>query len=86
LPENFFLKNSFLLSNPQYPFDKDTPDTFVFLQAGVAKLVDAPDLGSGAARRGGSSPSTRTNLIPLTKELLLSKHLTTLSKSQLVLL
>jgi hypothetical protein len=23
-------------------------------------LVDAPDLGSGAARRGGSSPSTRT--------------------------
>ncbi len=86
MPENFFLKNSFLLSNPQYPFDKDTPDTFVFLQAGVAKLVDAPDLGSGAARRGGSSPSTRTNLIPLTKELLLSKHLTTLSKSQLVLL
>ena len=30
--------------------------------AGVAKLVDAPDLGSGAARRGGSSPSTRTKL------------------------
>ena len=29
-------------------------------RAGVAKLVDAPDLGSGAARRGGSSPSTRT--------------------------
>jgi len=28
--------------------------------AGVAKLADAPDLGSGAARRGGSSPSTRT--------------------------
>ena len=27
----------------------------------MAKLVDAPDLGSGAARRGGSSPSTRTN-------------------------
>ena len=26
----------------------------------MAKLVDAPDLGSGAARRGGSSPSTRT--------------------------
>ena len=31
--------------------------------AGVAKLADAPDLGSGAARRGGSSPSTRTTLI-----------------------
>lgn len=28
--------------------------------AGVAKLVDALDLGSSAARRGGSSPSTRT--------------------------
>jgi len=28
----------------------------------VAKLVDVPDLGSGAARRGGSSPFTRTNV------------------------
>ena len=28
--------------------------------AGVAKLVDVPDLGSGAVRHGGSSPSTRT--------------------------
>lgn len=28
--------------------------------AGVAELADAPDLGSGALRRGGSSPSTRT--------------------------
>jgi hypothetical protein len=26
-------------------------------------LVDAPDLGSGAARRGGSSPFTRTIFI-----------------------
>ena len=26
----------------------------------MAKLADAPDLGSGAVRRGGSSPSTRT--------------------------
>ncbi len=33
------------------------------LNAGVAELVDAPDLGSGAARRGGSSPFTRTNSI-----------------------
>ena len=32
-------------------------------EAGVAKLVDAPDLGSGAARRGGSSPSTRTTKV-----------------------
>jgi len=30
--------------------------------AGVVKLVDTPDLGSGAARCGGSSPSTRTTL------------------------
>ena len=29
--------------------------------AGVAKLVDVPDLGSGAARHGGSSPSARTD-------------------------
>ena len=28
----------------------------------MAELVDAPDLGSGAARRGGSSPFTRTNI------------------------
>ena len=28
--------------------------------ADVAKLVDALDLGSSAARRGGSSPSIRT--------------------------
>ena len=31
--------------------------------AGVAELVDAPDLGSGAERRGGSSPFTRTTLL-----------------------
>ena len=30
--------------------------------AGVAELVDAPDLGSGGANRGGSSPSARTSL------------------------
>jgi hypothetical protein len=30
------------------------------LFAGVAKLVDAPDLGSGALGRVGSSPITRT--------------------------
>lgn len=28
--------------------------------ADVAELVDAPDLGSGATRRGGSSPFVRT--------------------------
>lgn len=29
--------------------------------ADVAKLADAPDLGSGGENRGGSSPSIRTN-------------------------
>lgn len=31
--------------------------------ADVAKLVDAPDLGSDAARRVGSSPTIRTTAI-----------------------
>lgn len=30
--------------------------------AGVAELADAPDLGSGAFGRGGSSPFSRTSL------------------------
>ena len=60
---NFFLKNTFLLSKPEYPFDMGVSNTGCILTAGVAKLVDAPDLGSGAARRGGSSPSTRTNIL-----------------------
>ena len=34
--------------------------TFAPQLAGVAELVDAPDLGSGAKRRGGSSPFART--------------------------
>ena len=57
------MKNTFLLSKPEYPFDKGVRNTDCILNAGVAKLVDAPDLGSGAARRGGSSPSTRTNIL-----------------------
>ena len=32
--------------------------------AGMVKLVDMPDLGSGAARRVGSSPITRTKASP----------------------
>ncbi len=32
-------------------------------QAGVAELADAPDLGSGAARRGSSSLFARTKKI-----------------------
>jgi trigger factor len=34
------------------------------LAAGVAELVDAPDLGSGDESRGGSSPSARTISFP----------------------
>ena len=37
--------------------------------AGVVKLVDTPDLGSGAARLGGSSPSTRTSLFSIQKSM-----------------
>lgn len=37
----------------------------VVLTAGVVKLVDTPDLGSGDASRGGSSPSTRTKATKL---------------------
>ena len=34
----------------------------VLTAAGVAKLADAPGLGSGVFGRGGSSPATRTIL------------------------
>ena len=43
----------------------------VYLQpqfAGMAKLVDVPDLGSGAARRVGSSPIARTQKASLYSE------------------
>lgn len=43
------INNNFLYLQPLRP-----------TQAGVAKLVDALDLGSSAARRMGSSPFTRT--------------------------
>ena len=34
--------------------------SFLKINAGVAELADALDLGSSAARRGGSTPFTRT--------------------------
>ena len=34
----------------------------VRFEAGVAELADAPDLGSGALGRGGSSPLTRIEI------------------------
>ena len=37
-----------------------------FRFADVVELVDTPDLGSGAERRGGSSPSIRTMLFSVT--------------------
>ena len=40
-------------------------NTGCILTAGVAKLVDAPDLGSGAFGRVGSSPITRTIIMIL---------------------
>ena len=40
-------------------------NSLIEIKAGVVKLVDIPDLGSGAVRHGGSSPSTRTKPIVL---------------------
>ena len=37
--------------------------TFAAPYAGVVKLVDTLDLGSSAARLGGSSPSARTGIL-----------------------
>ena len=45
------------------------------LAAGVAELVDAPDLGSGDASRGGSSPSARTISLPTPQRQLTSERL-----------
>ena len=39
--------------------------------AGVVELVDTPDLGSGAARREGSSPFTRTHFSRINSEKIL---------------
>ena len=44
------------------------------MNAGVAKLADAPDLGSGDASRGGSSPSTRTTLFISKQRIQLHDH------------
>ena len=42
--------------------------------ADVVELVDTPDLGSGAARCGGSSPLIRTNLNYFLKFTVSFKH------------
>jgi hypothetical protein len=44
-------------------------ELYQYVNADVAKLADALDLGSSAARRGGSSPSIRTILyLNITRE------------------
>src|SRR5438270_10474170 len=42
--------------------------------AKVAKLADAPDLGSGGEIRGGSSPPFRTNLFPTLESTCMSQQ------------
>ena len=46
------------------PFDFCKSGLYPRSCAGVAELVDAPDLGSGAARCGSSSLPTRTTALP----------------------
>lgn len=41
----------------------DTGEQAGWYYAGVVKLVDTPDLGSGGASCGGSSPSARTKAV-----------------------
>src|SRR3954469_24272797 len=48
--------------SPSIAFDADCP---LFASARLAELVDAADLGSAAARCGGSSPSPGTTLSTL---------------------
>ncbi len=45
------------------------------LSAGVAELADAPDLGSGTARRGGSTPFTGIDLINRGSSSVVEHHL-----------
>ena len=47
-------------SLPLHPNKKGRGERHPLLKADVAKLVDALDLGSSAARHGGSTPSIRT--------------------------
>ena len=53
----------------------------LFLQASVVELVDTPDLGSGAAMRGGSSPFTRTIFIEKIYQQVLNNQAGTKRKS-----
>ena len=57
------LMNFKLAPPPTHAIEPHPAATFELprLLAGVAELVDAPDLGSGGASHGGSSPSARTS-------------------------
>ena len=46
---------------PQSVESGENRKTHDFIDAKVAELADAPDLGSGGATRGGSSPPFRTS-------------------------
>ena len=49
----------------------------------MAELADAPDLGSGPARGGGSSPPFRTNHLLSLKGLVTSEQINSLAQSAL---
>ena len=57
-------KKIFFLLCPLKLLNYYLPLHFQKILADVAKLVDALDLGSSAARHGGSSPSIRTKYEP----------------------
>ena len=55
----FFVKKSLIIRSYAYICTSIRTKQFVYF-ADMVKLVDMPDLGSGAARRVGSSPIIRT--------------------------
>ncbi len=55
-----YLKYIFIILKYKYIYVIALPSKKI--KADVAKLADASDLGSDAARRGGSSPSIRTTI------------------------
>ena len=65
LPDSDDSRNTRLAPRNRYAIERLQHDN-----AGVVELVDTPDLGSGAFRFGGSSPSART----IETEVLTSTH------------
>ena len=56
----FLLRSASTIAIEPHPDGRPSGCTAAEWRAGVAELVDAPDLGSGGENRGGSSPSART--------------------------